>query len=70
MREHLDEGGFTTQGVNHIDSSAMHALHQLVHDLKHNRPGLEIAFAAAKRNCRRRILREIKVVNYGSRYAV
>ena len=67
MLEHPDEGGFTIQGVNHIDSSAMHALHQLVHDLKHDRPDLQIAFAGAKRNCRRRILREIKVVNYGIR---
>jgi SulP family sulfate permease len=54
-------------GVNHIDSSAMHALHHLVHDLKHDCPDLEIAFAGAKRNCRRRILKEIKVVTHGHR---
>ena len=102
-------------GVNHIDSSTMHALHQLVHDLKvaesnlcdclcrpcmvkmpcplpappprsllflgdlfpalstpssssssqHDYADLEVAFAGAKRNCRRRLLKEIKVVTYG-----
>ena len=53
-------------GVNYIDSSAMHALQDMVRSARHENPDLEVALAGAKRTCRRRILRELRVVNYGA----